>query len=73
MWAFVHIIMGVTVSVALMLVPLGFFYKYIHDKYGVDYAYALHFSISRVDSKIIDCFPIFCYYESERRSIIGIV
>jgi hypothetical protein len=30
-------------------------------------------SISRVDSKIIDCFPIFCYYEIERRSIIGIV
>jgi hypothetical protein len=39
-WAFVHMIMGVTVSVALMLVPLGFFYKYIHNKYGVDYAYA---------------------------------
>jgi hypothetical protein len=39
-------VMGVTVSVALMLLPrpLGFFYKYIYDKYGVDYAYALHFS-----------------------------
>ena len=37
-------IMGVTVSVVLMLLPLGFFYKYVYDKYGVDYAYALHFS-----------------------------
>lgn len=44
LWAFLHVVMGVTVSFALMLVPLGFFYKYIYDKYGVDYAYALHFS-----------------------------
>jgi membrane protease YdiL (CAAX protease family) len=35
--------MGVTVSVAVMLVPLGFFYKYIYDKYGVNYPFALHF------------------------------
>ena len=37
-------VMGVSVSVVIMLLPLGFFYKYILDKYGVDYAYALHFS-----------------------------
>lgn len=43
-WAFLHMVMGVSVSVALMLLPLGFFYKYIYDKYGVDYSYALHFS-----------------------------
>jgi len=43
-WAFLHMVMGVSVSVVIMLLPLGFFYKYIHDKYGVDYAYALHFS-----------------------------
>jgi hypothetical protein len=43
-WAFLHMVMGVTVGVVIMLLPLGFFYKYIHDKYGVDYAYALHFS-----------------------------
>lgn len=43
-WAFLHVIMGVTISVAVILVPLGFFYKYIYDKYGVDYAYALHFT-----------------------------
>jgi membrane protease YdiL (CAAX protease family) len=43
-WAFLHMVMGVTISVALMLLPLGFFYKYLRDKYGVDYAYALHFS-----------------------------
>ena len=29
------------------VVPLGFFYKYVYDKYGVDYAYALHFSTNR--------------------------
>ena len=43
-WAFLHMVMGVSVSVVLMLLPLGFFYKYIYDKYGVDYSYALHFS-----------------------------
>jgi hypothetical protein len=43
-WAFLHTVMGVTVSVVLMLLPLGFFYKYIYNRYGVDYAYALHFS-----------------------------
>lgn len=43
-WAFLHMVMGVSVSVALMLLPLGLFYKYIYDKYGVNYAYALHFS-----------------------------
>jgi len=43
-WAFLHMVMGVSVSVALMLLPLGFFYKYIYDNYGIDYAYALHFS-----------------------------
>jgi membrane protease YdiL (CAAX protease family) len=43
-WAFLHMLMGVSVSVALMLLPLGLFYKYIYDKYGVNCAYALHFS-----------------------------
>jgi membrane protease YdiL (CAAX protease family) len=42
-WSFLHMVMGVSVSVAIMLLPLGFFYKYIHDKYGIDYAYVLHF------------------------------
>lgn len=43
-WAFLHIIMGVTVGVAITLLPVGFFYKYIYDKYGINCAYALHFS-----------------------------
>ena len=43
-WGFLHMIMGVSVSVVLMLIPVGFFYKYIYDKYSIDYAYALHFS-----------------------------
>jgi hypothetical protein len=44
LWAFLHIVMGVTIGVAIMLLPLGFFYKYIYDKYGINHAYTLHFS-----------------------------
>ena len=43
-WAFLHMAMGVTFGVAIMLLPIGFFYKYVYDKYGIDYAYSLHFS-----------------------------
>jgi membrane protease YdiL (CAAX protease family) len=43
-WAFLHIAMGVAVHVALALLPLGFFYKYLYKKRGLDHAYALHFA-----------------------------
>lgn len=42
-WAFLHLLMGVTVSVAIVFLPLGFFYKYVYGKYGINYAFALHF------------------------------
>ena len=42
-WAFLHIAMGVPVHVALALLPLGFLYKHVYKKHGVNHAYALHF------------------------------
>ncbi len=47
-WAFLHIVMGVPVHVALVLLPLGFFYKHIYDKYDVNHSYALHFATNIV-------------------------
>lgn len=43
-WGFLHILMGVSLSVVLILLPLGFFYKYIYDKYSINHAYMLHFA-----------------------------
>lgn len=43
-WAFLHIAMGVAVHVALALLPLGFFYRHLYKKRGLDHAYALHFA-----------------------------
>lgn len=42
-WAFLHILMGVAIHVVLALLPLGFFYRYVFKKQGVNYSYALHF------------------------------
>ncbi len=47
-WAFLHIAMGVAVHVALALLPLGFFYKYLYKRRGLDHAYALHFATNIV-------------------------
>lgn len=47
-WAILHIAMGVAVYGALALLPLGFFYKFIRDKYNVNYAYTLHFATNLV-------------------------
>jgi hypothetical protein len=43
-WAFLHVAMGVPVHVALALLPLGFLYKYIYKKRGINHAYSLHFA-----------------------------
>jgi membrane protease YdiL (CAAX protease family) len=43
-WAFLHVAMGVAVSIALALLPIGFLYKYIYKKHGLNQAYALHFA-----------------------------
>ncbi|WP_415283664.1 hypothetical protein [Candidatus Nitrososphaera sp. FF02] len=47
-WAFLHVAMGVAVHVALALLPLGFLYKYIYRKKGLDHAYALHFATNMI-------------------------
>jgi membrane protease YdiL (CAAX protease family) len=47
-WALLHIVMGVAVYVALILLPIGFFYKFIRDKYDINHAYTLHFATNIV-------------------------
>ena len=47
-WALLHIVMGVAVYVVIVLLPLGFFYRYILDKYSVYHAYTLHFATNLV-------------------------
>jgi hypothetical protein len=44
LWAFLHLTMGVQLHVALALLPVGFIYKYIYDKHGVNDAYSAHFA-----------------------------
>ena len=43
-WALVHIAMGVKVHMAIMLIPIGFLFKYIYDKKGINHSYAMHFA-----------------------------
>ncbi|QUC65072.1 hypothetical protein NsoK4_02040 [Nitrosopumilus sp. K4] len=43
-WAFVHIAMGVKVHMAIILLPIGFLFKYIYDKKGINDSYAMHFA-----------------------------
>ena len=47
-WALLHIVMGVAVYVAIVLLPLGFFYRYVLDKYSINHAYTLHFATNLV-------------------------
>ena len=47
-WALLHIVMGVAVYVVIVLLPLGFFYRYILDKYSINHAYTLHFATNLV-------------------------
>jgi membrane protease YdiL (CAAX protease family) len=47
-WAFLHIAMGVAVHVALVLLPIGFFYRYIYNKYSVNHSYTLHLATNLV-------------------------
>lgn len=42
-WALIHVGMGVKIHTALMLIPVGFLFKYIYDKKGVNHSYAMHF------------------------------
>lgn len=47
-WALLHIVMGVAVYVIIVLLPLGFFYRYVLDKYSINHAYTLHFATNLV-------------------------
>jgi membrane protease YdiL (CAAX protease family) len=47
-WALMHVAMGVAVYVALVLLPLGFFYRSIFNKYGINHAYTLHLATNLV-------------------------
>ncbi len=48
LWAFLHIAMGVQIHVVLALLPVGFIYKYIYDKHGLNNAYTAHFATNIV-------------------------
>jgi hypothetical protein len=43
-WAFTHLAMGIKLHMAILLVPVGFLFKYIYDKKGPNHSYAMHFA-----------------------------
>ena len=43
-WALMHIAMGIKIHMALVLLPIGFLFKYIYDKKGIEHSYAMHFA-----------------------------
>jgi membrane protease YdiL (CAAX protease family) len=43
-WALIHIAMGIKIHMALVLIPIGFLFKYIYDKKGLNHSYAMHFA-----------------------------
>lgn len=43
-WAVAHIAMGIKVHMAILLIPIGFLFKYVYDKKGVNHSYAMHFA-----------------------------
>ena len=43
-WAFIHIAMGIKIHMAILLLPIGFLFKYIYDKKGINHSYAMHFA-----------------------------
>ena len=43
-WALIHIAMGIKIHMALILIPIGFVFKYIYDKKGLNHSYSMHFA-----------------------------
>jgi membrane protease YdiL (CAAX protease family) len=43
-WALIHIGMGIKVHLALVLIPIGFLFKYVYDKKGLNHSYSMHFA-----------------------------
>lgn len=44
LWAAAHIAMGIKVHMAILLIPIGFLFKYVYDKKGITHSYAMHFA-----------------------------
>jgi hypothetical protein len=44
LWAAAHIAMGIKIHMAILLMPIGFLFKYVYDKKGINYSYAMHFA-----------------------------
>jgi hypothetical protein len=43
-WAFAHVAMGIKLHMAILLIPVGFLFKYVYDKKGLNHSYAMHFA-----------------------------
>lgn len=43
-WALLHLIMGIPLYMVIPIFGLGLLYKYVHNKYSFQRAFALHFS-----------------------------
>ena len=43
-WALIHIAMGIKVHMAIILITIGFLFKYIYDKKEINHVYAMHFA-----------------------------
>lgn len=43
-WAFTHLAMGIKLHMAILLIPIGFVFKYVYDKKGLNHSYAMHFA-----------------------------
>lgn len=43
-WAVAHIAMGIKLHMAILLIPIGFLFKYVYDKKGLNHSYAMHFT-----------------------------
>ena len=47
-WALIHLAMGIKLHMALILLPIGFLFKYIYDKKGIEHSYAMHFATNEL-------------------------
>ena len=43
LWAFFHFLMGIPLYAVIVIFVLGIFLKKIHDKYGLENAFAVHY------------------------------
>lgn len=48
LWAALHLLMGIPLFAVIPIFTVGLLYKRIHDRYGLDAAYAVHFATNSV-------------------------